>query len=89
MKYGMPLLVYIDGFIIIAESEARIYVLTHSLKNDKDKYMLTEEGSIDKFLKISIIKLDDNQYKLAQPLLIELIIELIEIECPTKLNGKQ
>ena len=50
---------------------------------------MTEEGSIDKFLGISISKLDDNRYDLAQTLLIERIIEFIESECPTELNGKQ
>ena len=50
---------------------------------------MTEEGSINKFLGISISKLDDNQYELAQPFLIERIIELIESYRPTELNGKQ
>ena len=58
-------------------------------KNGKEKYILTEEGSINKFLGISISKLDDNWYELAQSFLIERIIEFIESECPTELNGKQ
>ena len=62
MKDGMLLLVYIDDCIIIADSEARIDVLIHSLKNVKEKYILTEEGSIDKFLGMSISNLNDNQY---------------------------
>ena len=75
MKYGMLLLVYVYDCIILANSEARIYVLIHSLKNGKQKYILTEEGSIDKFLVIIISKLYDNQYELTQPFLIERIIE--------------
>ena len=66
----MLLLVYVDDCIILAESEARIDVLIHSEKIGKEKYVLTEEGSIDKFLGISIYKLDDNQYDLAQLFLI-------------------
>ena len=50
---------------------------------------MTDEGSIDKFLGISISELDDNQYELAQPFLIEWFIEFIESECPTELNGKK
>ena len=50
---------------------------------------MTEEGSIDKFLGISIYKLDDNLYELAHPFLIDQIIEFVESECPTKLNGKK
>ena len=49
------------------------------LKNGKNKYILPEEGSIDKFLSISISKLDDNRYELVQPLLIERIVEFIEV----------
>ena len=62
MKYGMILIFYVDDCIILADSEARIDVLIHSLKNGKEKYILTEEGSIDKFLGICIYKLDNNQY---------------------------
>ena len=50
---------------------------------------MTEEGSIDKLLDISISKLDDNQYELAQPFLIERIVKFIENERPTELNGKK
>ena len=50
----MVLLVYVDDCIIIADYETRIYVLIHSLKKGKDKYILTEEISIDKFLGIGI-----------------------------------
>ena len=64
-------------------------MLIRSFKNGKDKYILTEEGSIDKFLGISISKPDENQYDLVHLLLIELIFEFIGIECPTELNGKK
>ena len=52
-KYGMLIL-------ILADSDARIDMLIHSLINGKEKYILTEEGSIDRFLGIGIYKLDDN-----------------------------
>ena len=77
MKHGILILVYVEDFIIIADSEARIDVFIHSLKNVKDKYILTGEGLIDKFLGISISKLDDNWYELAQPFLIDMIVEFI------------
>ena len=76
----MLLLVYAEDCIILADSEARIDALIHSFKNGKEKYILTEEGLIDKFLGISISKIYDNRYGLAQPFLIERIIELIESE---------
>ena len=88
MKDGMLLLVYGDDFIIIAESEVRIDVLIRSIKNGKEKYILSEEGSIHKFLSICISKLDDNKYELEQPLLIGRIVEFIEGERPTELNDQ-
>ena len=89
MKDGMIILVYVDDFIILADYWARIHVLINSLKKGKEKYILTEEGSIDKFLGIRRSKIYDNQYELAQPLLVERIIEFIESEHPAKLNGKK
>ena len=60
MKYGMLLLVYVYDCIIIDDSESRIDLSINSLKIGKEKYILTEEGLIDKFLGISISKLDEN-----------------------------
>ena len=69
MRNGMLLLVHVEDCIIMSDSEARIYVLIHSFKNGKEKYISTEEGSIDKFFAMSISKLDDNLYELVQPFL--------------------
>ena len=70
----MLLLVYVYDWIILSNSKARKYVLIHSLKNGKEKYIFTEEGSIDKLLGISISKRYDNRYELAHLLLMERII---------------
>ena len=80
MKDRMLLIVYVYECIIPADYEARIDALIQSFNNGKEKYILTEEGSVDKFLGISISKLDGNSYELEQPLLIERIIEFIESE---------
>ena len=78
MKHGILILECVDDCNIIADSEARKDVLTHSFFNVKEKYISTEEGLIDKFLCISISELDDNQYELLQLFLIERIVEFIE-----------
>ena len=88
MKDGMLILFCVNDCIILADSEAHIDSLIHYLENGKERYILTAEGSIDKFINISISKLDDNWYELTQPFLIEHIIEFIESERPTELNGK-
>ena len=60
MKDGMLLLLYVDDCIILAESKAHIDVLILYFKNGKEKYILTEKSSIDKFLSISISKIYEN-----------------------------
>ncbi len=88
MKDGMILLVYVDDCIIIADNIMRIDVLIHSLKNGEEKYILTEESTLDKFLGINIERLDEDRFELSQPFLIERIIKFVESECETEVNNK-
>ncbi len=66
----------------------RIDYLIHSLQHGKEQYILTEEGTLDKFLGINIIKLGDDRFELSQPFLIERIIKFVESECKTNVNIK-
>ncbi len=88
MKNGMILLVYIDDCIIIGDNAMRIDYLIHSLQHGEEQYILTEEGTLDKFLGININKLNNNRFKLSQPFLIERIINFVESECKTDVNIK-
>ncbi|MCP4094802.1 MAG: hypothetical protein GY748_01030 [Planctomycetaceae bacterium] len=83
MKDGMIMFVYVDDCIIISDSIARIDVLIHSLMNGPEKFVLTDEGTLDKFLGINISKLDDGRYEFTQPFLIDRIIKFINTEYPT------
>ncbi len=74
MKEGIIVLVYVDNCIIVSYSQARIDVLVHLLKKGKEKFIPTEEDTIDTFLVINISQLDDDQYELLQPFLIQWII---------------
>ncbi len=89
MKEGIIVLVYIDNCIIISESQARIDVLVHSLKNGKEKFILTKEDMIDKFLGSSITQLDDERDELSQPFLIQWIIDYVKTDYHSKINGKE
>ena len=89
MKDGMIMLVYVDDCIIISDSIARIDVLIHSLMNGPEKFVLTDEGTLDKFLGINISKLDDGRYEFTQPFLIDRIIKFINTEYPTELTGRE
>ncbi len=71
----MIVLVYVNDCIIVSDSQARINMLVHSLKNGKEKFILTKEDTIDKFLGISITQLDEKRFELSQPF--------------PKINGKQ
>ncbi len=88
MKNGMILLVYVDDCIIIGDSMMRIDHLIHSLQHGEEQYILTEEGTLDKFLGINITKLDDNRFELSQPFLIERIIQFVKSECESEVNTK-
>ena len=85
----MIILVYVDDCIIIGDSIARIDVLIHSLMNGSEKFVLTDEDTLDKFLGVNISKLDDGRYEFAQPFLIERIIKFIKMEYPTELTGRE
>ena len=89
MKDGMIMLVYVDDCIIIGDSIARIDVLIHSLMNGPEKFVLTDEGTLEKFLGVNISRLDDGRYEFTQPFLIERIIKFIKTEYPTELTGRE
>ncbi len=59
----------------------RIDYLTHLLRNVKKKYILTKEGTLNKFLGINITPLDNDRFELSQLFLIERIVKLLEFEC--------
>ena len=67
----MIIIVYVGDFIIVADSMPMIDVLIHSLPHSPEKFILMEEGTVSKFLGISITPLGKNQFKLSQPFLIE------------------
>ncbi len=59
----------------------RIDYLIHSLQHEEEKYILTEEGTLD-------TKLDNDRFELAQPFLIERIVKFVKSECESKVNSK-
>jgi hypothetical protein len=73
LKKGMIVLTYVDDCIIVCESMSEINTFIHSMQNGPEKYILTDEGSIDKFLGIDIKHHGNNRFKITQPSLIERI----------------
>ena len=57
-----------------------IYAYFRSMKNGSDKFVLTYKGDINKIIGVEIPHIDDNIFKVSQPLLIDSIISLLNID---------
>ena len=76
----MIILTYIDDCIIIAPSMDKINAFVKLMQVGPEKFTLTDEGDIDKFLGIEITHLDDKRFKISQPFLIDRIVSYLNIE---------
>ena len=54
MKDGMVILVYVDDCIIVGKDMGEINGFVKSMQQGSENFVLTDEGSIDKFLGIKI-----------------------------------
>jgi hypothetical protein len=70
-KKGCIMLSYVDDCIIVGNKMNCIESLITSLHDGKENFVLQDEGSIDKYLGVSITQLDDASFELMQPFLIE------------------
>jgi hypothetical protein len=66
-------LTYVDNCIIVRDKMDCIESLITSLHDGKENFVLQGEGSIDKYLGVSITQLDDASFELTQSFLIERI----------------
>ena len=69
-KDNCIVLIYVDDCIILSRNKSVIDDFISSLKNGKEKYILTDEGEIDKYLGVDIVK-SANTVTMKQPYLIE------------------
>ena len=60
--------------------------LIYSLQHGDEKYILTDEGEVDKYLGVDIPKLDNGKMELRQPFLIERCLKAMEVA--NKMNAK-
>lgn len=97
LKNGLAVLTYVDDCILISTSSQAIDDLIDSLKNGTkekpEKFILTDEGDIDKFLGIEIKHHADGSFEISQPHLITRILKLLRLdennEWKTSTNGRQ
>ncbi len=77
LKENMVLLTYVDDCIIISPSKESINHLILSMQSGPENFKLTEEGDVNKVLGVEITRLDNNSFKLSQPLLIDRILSFL------------
>ena len=85
---GCIVLTYVDDCIIVGKSQDRIDNLIRSLHDGDEDFVLTDEGSIDKYLGVNIEQLDGESFALTQPFLIDRICCALGIN-DGKTNEKQ
>ena len=76
----MILLTYVNDCIIVGPSIVEINAFVQSTKKGPKRFVWTDEGYINKFLGTVITHNDEKIFKVSQPLLIESIIFLINID---------
>ncbi len=76
---GCIVLTYVDDCINMGNSMDRINKLIQSLHGGSKKFVLQDEGSIDKYLGVSIKQLGATRFELTQPFLIERISMFLRI----------
>jgi hypothetical protein len=80
MKDGMVILVYVDDCIIVGKDMGEIDGFVKSMQQGSENFVLTDEGSIDKFLGIEITRLGKQEFEISQPFLIDRILVLLQLE---------
>jgi hypothetical protein len=77
---GCIILTYVDDFIIVRNLMDCIEASITLLQDGTENFILQDEGSIDKFLGVGIMQLDDSLFDLTQPFLIERITAFLSLD---------
>ena len=80
MKKGLLVLTYVDDCIIIGRSMDEIDSFIYSMSHGKENFVLTDKGTIDKFLGIEITDRGEGEFALTQPHLIDRIVKLLDLD---------
>ena len=76
----MVILDYVDDCIIVGKDMGEIDEFVRSMQQGSENFVLTNEGSIDKFLGIDIKQLGKQEFEISQPFLIDCILALLQLE---------
>ena len=70
---------YVDNVLIFSRDKVWIDIFIKLLFKGEENFDLTDEGSIDKYLGVEIVKRQDRMYKLKQPFLTRCIIDELKL----------
>jgi len=76
---NLILIVYVDDVLIFSKKNVWIDIFLKSLFDGDEKFELTDEGDIDKYLGVDVNKVDDGVFELRQPFLIKRIIDELNL----------
>ena len=79
-KDGCIVVTYVDDCIILGTSMAIVDSVIESLRDGKEDFELTDEGSIDKYLGVMIKDIDENRFEMSQPFLIKRILDFLSLD---------
>ena len=79
-------LLYVDDMIALAKNKKVLNMLVDSLKHKN--YILTNEGSLTKYLGVNVKYKRNGFFKLVQPFLIQRIVDLLGLEGESIHNAK-
>ncbi len=80
MRKGMVILVYVNDCIIVGKDMGSIDNFVLLVQNSSENFVLTNEGSIAKFLGIVIKCLGKQEFQISQPFLINRILSLLQLK---------
>ena len=80
-------LVFVDDCLIFSKDKSVIDGFIYSLQHGEENYILTDEGEIEKYLGVEIIKSKDGTMELRQPFLIDRCLEAMQVD--SKMNIKK
>jgi hypothetical protein len=73
-------LTYVDNCIILATDMAIVNLVLSSLKEGDEDFELIDQGSIDKYLGLSIRDIDSTTFDMSQPFLVRRILEFLSLD---------
>ena len=73
-------LTYVDDCIILGKTMTDVDEVISSLHVGPEKFQLTDQGSIDKYLGLMFTDIDCNTFEMSQPFLVRRILEFLSLD---------